>query len=104
MVECAVHCLSAALSDGQPSHVSHASRALVTLFEALPFHRLENGLLTHVFEKLMPPSSNAVSNPVIQIAVLQVFAVIVSMSPAHTEVRKILEGKDDVDDDDFVSR
>ena len=37
----------------------------------------------------MPPSSSAASraNPVIQIAVLQVFGVVLSITPAHPEVK-----------------
>ena len=88
MVRCAASCFDLALCEGQPSHVSHASRALVVLFEHLPFHRLENGLLSEVFQRLLKPSSAGPrSNPVILIAVLQVFAVIVSITPSHPEVK-----------------
>lgn len=88
MVRFAVNCFYGALREGQPSHVSHASRALVVLFEHIPFHRLENGLLTEVFQRLLQPSSTGpLSNPVILIAVLQVFAVIISISPVHAEVK-----------------
>lgn len=88
MVRSNVNCMCAALRGGQPSHVSHTSRALIVLFEHLPFHRLESGLLNEVFQRLMKPSTAGPhSNPVILIAVLQVFAVIVSMSPPHAEVK-----------------
>lgn len=88
MVRSTVSCMCAALGDGQPSHVSHTSRALIVLFEHMPFHRLEEGLLREVFQRLMKPSTAGPhSNPVILIAVLQVFAVIVSMSPPHAEVK-----------------
>ncbi len=90
MVRCAVNCFHFILRDfGQPSQVSHASRALVVLFEHVPFHRLENGLLSEVFERLLQPGSitGPRANPVILIAVLQVFAVIVSISPVHQEVK-----------------
>ena len=60
----------------------------MVVFEQLPFHRLENGLLTEIFDRLLRPASAAPhSNPVISIAVLQVFGVIVSITPSHPEVK-----------------
>ena len=92
MVRCAVESFEIALHEGQPSQVSHASRALVVAFEQLPFHRLENGLLTEVLSKLLQPASaDPHSNPVILIAVLQVFAVIASITPSHPEVKSQFE-------------
>ena len=55
------------------------------MFESVPFHRLENGILTEIMESLIPQPG--LSNPVIKIAILQLFAVISSISPPHPEVR-----------------
>ena len=88
MIRCATNCLHDALRDGLPSHVSHASRALVTLFEQVPFHKLENGLIADIFAQLYPADTklSSTSNPVILIGILQVFGVLESISPPHKEV------------------
>ena len=88
MIRCATNCLHDALREGQPSHVSHASRALVTLFEQVPFHKLENGLIGDIIAQLYPADTllSSTSNPVILIGILQVFGVLESISPPHPEV------------------
>jgi len=86
MVRCASVCLDEALHDNIPFQVCHASKALVVFYEHVPFHRLENGLLTEVMEKLLPGNLRLSANPVIQIAILQLFAVFESISPPHPEV------------------
>ena len=66
--------------------MSHASRTLVVLFEHVPFHRLENGLLTEIMKMLSPQQGLVSANPVVKIAILQLFAVIISINPPHPEV------------------
>jgi hypothetical protein len=95
-VRCGSACLLDALKENfsHPSHVSQASRALVVLYEHIPFHRLENGLLTEMMEGILPSSLNNYStNPVVQIAILQVYAALVSLSPPHPEVVKKVNKK-----------
>ena len=100
LVKCTTNCLYASLCDGQQrsaeatqqrlnvQNVSHASRTLIVLFEHVPFHRLENGLLTEIMNRLIPQPGMD-NNPVVKIAILQLFAVIIAISPPHLEVRKI---------------
>ena len=88
MIRCATSSLHDALREGQPSHVSHASRALVALFEQVPFHKLESGLIKDIIADLYPADTklSTSSNPVILIGILQVFGVIESIAPPHPEV------------------
>ena len=88
MIRCATSSLHDALREGQPSHVSHASRALVALFEQVPFHKLESGLIKDIIADLYPADTklSTSSNPVILIGILQVFGVIESITPPHPEV------------------
>ena len=85
LIRCTTKTLYSSLSEGQPSQVSHASRTLCSMFESVPFHRLENGILTEIMESLIPQPG--LSNPVIKIAILQLFAVISSISSPHPEVQ-----------------
>ena len=79
LIKCTLNCLYDALCDGQPSHVSHTSRTLVTLFEQVPFNRLENGLLDGAITNLQRGLDS--ENPVVKIAILGIFAVLPTNHP-----------------------
>ena len=79
LIKCTLNCLYDALCDGQPSHVSHTSRTLVTLFEQVPFNRLENGLLDEAITNLQRGLDS--ENPVVKIAILGIFAVLPTNHP-----------------------
>ena len=75
------------LPQKHPSASTAVSKAMITLLEQVPFHRLQTGLLNSVCQILLRLKIQA--NPVIQIAVMQVCLALLSIdSKANLEIKR----------------